>query len=91
MKFTDIIDPVDVLLAAVVIVQVLCGLGFIAWMWRRRRKTRSFHQKWSPPPNHLRDRSGFITPELVQAIAGIALIIALGLGMAACFADEPRW
>lgn len=89
MKFTAITDPVDVLITAVVLVQVLTATGFILWIWRRQPKLD--HRKWNPPPNHLRDRSGFITPELAQAIAGIGLILALGLGMAACFCDEPRW
>ncbi|WP_397379678.1 hypothetical protein [Prosthecobacter sp.] len=50
-----------------------------------------WHRKVATPKNHLRDRSGFITPELLQAILGIGLMIALALVMASGFADEPRW
>jgi len=91
MKFTLLTDPINALMTCLIIAQGLAALGFIGWIWRQSRKARSFHQKWSPPPNHLRDRSGFITPELLQVITGIALIIALGLTMAAGFADDLRW
>ena len=65
-------------------------LAVFIWLCCQSPKP-GWHRKVTTPRNHLRDRSGFITPELLQALLGIGLMIALGLVMASGFADEPRW
>jgi hypothetical protein len=92
MKFTPISDPIDALLTCLVIAHGLAGLVFIGWLWRKNRQLR--HERQALLQRHARIQAhprGFITPELLQVIAGIALMICLGLGMAACFADDLRW
>ena len=92
MKFTEITDPVDALLTALVIAHGLAGLVFLGWLWRKHRQLRQERQALLQRHARLQAHPrGFITPELLQALAGIALIIALGLVMAAGFADDPRW
>lgn len=87
--FTTITLP-DALFSCLFIAHFLAGLLFMAWLWHLNRRA-PWHTKVSMPPNHLRDRSGFCTPELMQAILGIGLMITLGLIMAASLADDPRW
>jgi hypothetical protein len=69
--------------------QFVAGILFMLWAWRAERP--EWHTKITPRKDILRDRSGFITPELLQAILGIALMILLALAMVGGFADEPRW
>lgn len=92
MKFTPVSDPLDVLLTCLVIAHGLAALGFLAWLWRKNRELQQKRQALLKRHARLQAHPrGCITPELLQALAGIALMICLGLGMAACFADDLRW
>ena len=92
MKFTLLTDPINALMTCLVIAQGLAALGFLIWLWLKQRQFKQ--QRQALLKRHARIQAhprGFITPELLQALAGIALIIALGLTMAAGFADDLRW
>ena len=92
MKFTLLTDPINALMTCLVIVHGLAGILFLVWLWRKNRELQQ--KRLALMKRHARIQAhprGFITPELLQVIAGIALIIALAVTMAAGFADDPRW
>jgi len=77
----------ELLILSLAALALHCAAFGIAWRRGLKPQQPSWHTKISVPQPRHRMRGC----ALFQAVVGIALIIALALVMAACFADEPRW